>query len=276
MESFGIPVPSPSAVFVGNHGALRAARRRLRDAIMAASFDAARGAADDYALLFDQAEAGGARSAGSVWRFPDSPAVCSFDAEFEKGMIRDTRIALCMRSAATCSQRDPRCVMLAEALGMCRSERAAGKAILVELLIHAEYIDSAPVQSASAWRAVHERAVHASRCERTIDPDKLLFYSSLILLRRMMTADGDRRGVQTADAIAADALARACEAAAEARFSVAQFMEAARLAAAGRDSFRDRARQLAAVAEDRGMAIGSQSATELLDLLPAAASLPAL
>ena len=78
-------------------------------------------------------------------------------------MIRDTRIALCMREAVSCSKRDARCELLAETLGMCRSERAHGKALLVELLIHAEYIEDAQGHNAAAWRAVYERALDGSR-----------------------------------------------------------------------------------------------------------------
>ena len=91
-----------------------------------------------------------------------------------------------------------------------------------------------------------------------------------------MHADRDVRGVRTANAIAADALARACEAAAEVKFSGAHFLEAAQLAAAGRSSFQDRAKQLAAVATDRNLVVGNRSALQLIDLLPPAASLPAL
>ena len=92
----------------------------------------------------------------------------------------------------------------------------------------------------------------------------------------MMHASGDIRGTRTAHAIASDALARACEAAAEAKFACAQFLDAAELASAGRESFQERAKQLAAVAEDRGFSLRQRSALDLVDSLPPAASLPAI
>lgn len=191
MESFEIPIPLPSIIVTGQHGALRLTRQRLYEVIQSGNFESAKVVADEYNALFCKivSERNGPRGAGSVWRFTGEapvsthefakslasshshhlipftgdPAICSFSIEFERTMIRDTRISLRVREAASSSHRDVRCELLAEALGMCRAERASSKALLIELLIHAEYIDAAHGSNASAWRAIHTRAMEGAR-----------------------------------------------------------------------------------------------------------------
>jgi len=130
--------------------------------------------------------------------------------------------------------------------------------------------------STGAWRTVHNTSAE---------------------LAKALQSENDVEGSLAADAMASDAIARcvgdnlssdeelptqqpvdrrACEVASEAHFSEARFLEAAQLACAGRESFKWRTKQLAFVAEGRGLRVVSKPAADLVHLLPPAVKLPEL
>jgi len=88
MNGFSIPEPLPSLVYIGSHGELREKRNRLREAILAGSFEEAKIVAGQYEALVSEVKSG---TAGAVWRVQGGPARCSFDVNFEKDMVRDAR-----------------------------------------------------------------------------------------------------------------------------------------------------------------------------------------
>ena len=258
MNVLWTPIPLPSTVVVGAYSSLREARSKLAEAVSGTCVSSARTAAEAYATLWRAAAA--APFAGVTWLLPGDKAVASFSRETESAMLAQLRAALCMREAAQCGDDgERRCTLLAETLSLLReaTETPSTKArmTVIELLIHTEYISAAASNAPpGAWRAVHARATAAAQDLR---------------------AAGDE-GYAAAEALASDALARACEAAAEARYAETRFVAAAELSMGGRPSFAERASQLAAIAANRGLALRQRTPAELVDMLPAEVALPAL
>lgn len=250
MDVVWVPDPLPCSLARGAEAvALREARLRLGVAARSATPAVAAAAAEVYATMW--AERRDAACTGAVWSVPGRGVVCTFHAAAEAAMVARLRVGLLVRAAAQLEDRTARLTALAEALLLARAE-VPPVAGVVELLMHAEYVEAAPPH-AGAWRSIHAGALAAAA---------------------RMRASADAQGAAGAEAMAADALARACEAAAEACYASAKFAEAAEFALGGRPSAKERADQLVAIARDRGIVTRAKSTGELLCALPPEVALP--